>query len=111
MFRTDIVRRCYADSEFIEEICDGFLMERSVDGIFACAASSAAAASAAEYGFSEDEIASAESGDILLSVECRDGRAAETALSRMRSMLTAESAKSGWRGRNPEIVLDSQDSV
>lgn len=111
MFSTEIIKDCAADSVLIEEICDSFMMKRTVDNVFACAASSEAASSALNFGFSEEVLSSASAGDILLSVDAMNGETAASVLSHIKSMITAESENRGRKNRNPEIGLGTDPSV
>ena len=89
MFFTRTVHNCVADISVMENICDRYLMDSSVDNIFICQASSEAASTADRYGFQERELKAAAEDDLLISVDASDLKTAEKVLSQIVSMAQA----------------------
>lgn len=107
MFHTAVVSNCIADSSLLEEVCDRYVMDRTVDGAFICYASSETAQSAHNFGFSDRLLKGLSGDDLLISVDAQDDRTAETVLSQICSMAKAAGEAAGTGSRNPELVMDS----
>ena len=111
MFHTAVVSNCFADSSMLEEACDRYVMDRTVESAFVCSASSEALQSALNFGFSEKFLKGLSEDDLLISVDAKDEKTAETVLSQIRSMAEAAAGAAGTGNRNPELVMDSEPSA
>ena len=111
MFHTAVVSGCTADVSLLEEICDRFMIDRTVDNAFVCSASSEALMSALDHGFSENTIKGLAAGDLLFSVDTRDTETADRVLSQLRSAAAAAAENSGVMQRNPELAIDGDPSA
>lgn len=96
----------------MEDICDRYLMDSSVDNIFICQASSEAASTAVRYGFQERELKAAAEDDLLISVDASDLKTAEKVLSQIVSMARADNVPDNeYTLKNPDMAFEADPSI
>jgi len=92
----------------MEGLCDGYMMDGTVESAFCCQASSGAAASAELFGFSAEELSGLRDDDFLISVDTRDPGTADTVLSQMSSAAAASAARgNGSDMKDPELAAEA----
>ncbi len=112
MFFTRTVHNCVADISVMEDICDRYLMDGTVENIFLCQASSEAVQAAVRYGFSDRELKAAAADDLLISVDTRDLRTAESVLSQISSMASADTVLDPlYTIKNPDMAFESDPEI